>query len=36
MKQVELKFNYVVNGAIRNDGKITVNEIAKIHELDNN
>lgn len=23
-------------GAVQNDGKITVNEIAKIHELDNN
>lgn len=27
---------YAANGAIRNDGRITVNEIAKIHELDNN
>lgn len=27
---------YAANGAVRNDGKITVNEIAKIHELDNN
>ena len=27
---------YAANGALRNDGKITVNEIAKIHELDNN
>ena len=26
---------YAANGAVRNDGKITVNEIAKIHELDN-
>jgi hypothetical protein len=26
---------YAANGALRNDGKITVNEIAKIHELDN-
>jgi hypothetical protein len=27
---------YAANGALRNDGKITVNEITKIHELDNN
>ena len=27
---------YAANGAVRNDSKITVNEIAKIHELDNN
>ena len=27
---------YAANGAVQNDGKITVNEIAKIHELDNN
>lgn len=26
---------YAANGAVRNDGKITINEIAKIHELDN-
>jgi hypothetical protein len=27
---------YAANGAVRNDSKITVNEIAKIRELDNN
>lgn len=27
---------YAANGAVQNDGKITVDEIAKIHELDNN
>jgi hypothetical protein len=26
---------YAANGAIRNDGKITVDEIVKIHALDN-
>ena len=26
---------YAANGALRNDGKITINEVVKIHSLDN-